>query len=325
MGNSTRTLQNVVDYAKTIGDLMVGMPVGGYTNFLALEIANDVMAEMLAQRFNWKFNRLKVPVFYTNSWQQDYASVNVANVGWLEHAIVIDINNTALPKPIFWLEAVRDLEQTSYQFGTPQQICWLPNSQLVQAAWPGAGIVIGNPVGANGQPANPIINILDASGNILILTTFGTTGAVAPDAGANPAVGTTVNDNTCVWTVANPAGQGFRISPLPSQTGVVYQVNVIAQARPPLFSQLGQFLDPIPDDFSRFFRDGFVALSHEHAVAPAVRGMAEKKKALWLAALADARGQGDREKDSAGFVPATNLMDEACGYNIGPAWPFPPR
>jgi hypothetical protein len=324
MPNSTRTLQNVVDYAKTIGDLMPAMPAGGYTNFLAYNIANDVMSDICSQRFNWKWNRIVVPPFYTISWQQDYAAINIANIGWLEHAVIVDINNTIMPKPIFWLECVRDLERTSFQFGSPRQIAWLPNDQMVQGTWPGANTTFVNPLGAISTPSNKLINILDAHGNILILTTYGTTGGVAPDAGATPLIGATVNDGSCVWTVANPKGQGFRVSPLPPQTGVVYQVYVIAQAKPTQFTAMNQLLDPIPDDFAKFFNEGFITYSHRHATAPVVRDRFPRMKEMWLGSLAEARGQGDREKDAAGFVPATSIMQESFAMPIGPAWPYGP-
>jgi hypothetical protein len=194
MGNSYKiaTIRRRLT-ARTIGDLAlcVGWRLFGQ---LPIEVANEVITEMMAQRFNWKFNRMIVPPFYSISWQQDYATINQKTIGWLEHAVAVDINNTALPKPIFWLECVRDLERTGFQFGRPEKICWLPNDQLVQDVWPGAAYTFTNPLGAINTPSNKLINILDANGNILILTTFGTTGVVAPAAPAASASGVVVND-----------------------------------------------------------------------------------------------------------------------------------
>lgn len=322
--NSTITIQNIVDTTSTIGDLTPVFNAGGYSDQPALNIANAVMTEMLSARFNWKFNRIIVPPFYTISWQQDYASVNLATVGWLEHAVMVDINNTALPKPIYWPECVRDLERTSFQFGRPDKVCWLPNDQLVQDVWPGVGVTYTNPLGAVQTPTNKNTNIRDANNNILILTTYGVTGGVAPLAAVNAAAGVVVNDGTCVWTVADPKAQGFRLSPLPPQQGVVYQAYIIAQARPVRITTLAQTLEPIPDDYAKYFEDGFIAYCHRHSTAPIVRNRFAQMREEWLNAMVAARGQGDRERDSAGFVPERSIMQDNVALPAGPSWPFGP-
>lgn len=323
MGNSTIKLQQVADYTKTIGDLMTTMPVGGFSNLLSLSIANDVMTEFLSQRFNFKFNRVIVNPFYTISYQQDYVGTTTT-IGWLEHSVAIDINNTQKPKPIFPIEAKKDLERTSQQFGRPLKVCWLPNDQLVQDVWPGAGQKFTNPLGAVQTPTNPITNIRDANGNILYLTTYGTTGLVAPVLAAVAAVGATVADGTCVWTKADPKAQGFRLSPLPPQSGVVYQVYIIAQAKPLRFTSMDQLLDPITDDFAKFYQDGFIAYAHRHSTAPVVTARFEQKKADWLQSISTALGQADREQTDIGITPDRNIMQD-CGLAmpVGPAWPFP--
>src|SRR5579872_2058318 len=98
MGNSTVRLQSVVDFARTMPDLSPVLSTGGFSGEPALTIANDVMTAMLSRPFAPKWNRIKIPPFYTNSWQQDYASLNVNNLAWLEYAIMIDINSTSEPK-----------------------------------------------------------------------------------------------------------------------------------------------------------------------------------------------------------------------------------
>lgn len=325
MGNSTVKLQDVADFVSTMGDVAAVIPVGGFSTVMAFNIANAVMNELLSERFNWKWNRIQVAPFLTNSLQPDYANVSLATVGWLEDCAIVDINNTtALRKPIYWLECKRDLARSSFQFGRPAKICWLPNDQMETGVWPGAGVTYANPLGALVTPSNPLTNILDPHGNILVLTTFGVTGLVTADAGANAVVGATVNDGTCVWTVANPKAQGFRIWPVPPQTGLVYQVNPVAQMRPVRFTSMRQTLDPIPDDYSNWFQDGFIAYAHRHSPAPAVRGRFEEMKRNWLEAIIKARGQGDRERDDAGFIPDRGIMDQTSNAPIGPANPFGP-
>ena len=70
MANSTVTLQQVATYLKSYPDLapLVQQTAGGVSLQPLCRIASNVMTEMIAQAFNWKFNHFALPVFYTNSW-----------------------------------------------------------------------------------------------------------------------------------------------------------------------------------------------------------------------------------------------------------------
>lgn len=330
MGNSTRTLRSVADLAMLKPGLKPIFGSSGVTQQPALSTANRVIKDMLWPKMNFKFNRLIVPVFYTNSWQQDYASISVKNLGWGEHAFIRDINNTAFPKPIWPIEVVRDLERTSYQFGNPAKICWLPNDQLTYATWgggnqgdPGPNVTYTNPLGANITPANPVTQIIDTNGNIQVIKTFGVTGGVQPVwPAANSPAGTTTNDGTVVWQVADPKAAGFRVDPLPPQTGRVWEINFIAQMKPPTFTALTQTLEPMPDDFASFFEQGFMAILQELSPDPAERAKAPGAQAAWMAAVRQEAGVADRERDNAGFVPEQSIMDGQTPVDLGPAYPF---
>lgn len=289
---------------------------------------------MLGESFPFKFNRINVTPFCTISWEQDYAVPGVTNLSWIEKAWMVDINNTSQPKPIFPLEAVRDLERTSYQYGRPGQVCWLPNDQLMYGTWgaapnnsgqsnPGPNVVYTQPLGALTTPANPISQIKDSNGNLQVLTTFGTCGSTQPTwPAAGAPVGTTTIDGTCIWTVVDPKGQGFRLSPLPPQSGVVYQINVVGQMKPPAFTSFSQTLEPIPDEYAPHFKAGFVAYCYRHSPDPKVRGKFQDEFKLWIASLAKAVRKGDRERDNAGFYPDRSVVESGAYYNIGPAWPY---
>lgn len=335
--NSTKTLGGVVSYAKSFAEIapVIQNTVGGVSLQPALTIADDVMTEMLSQSFNPKWNSFNLPLFYTNSFQQDYA-LNVVNLGWLENGTMTDINNTATPKPIYPLETVRYLPATSNQVGRPGQVCWIYNNQMRYGVWT-PNTTFGPLVGVSVTPANPLLQIVDPNGNFWTVTTFGTTGATQPiwptaltypTQTAPTATATTVTDGTVVWTALNPSGQGIRCNPLPPQAGVVYQFNVVGQYRPGAFNnggftQFSQTLEPIPDDYAKYFRDGFVVHCYAHSSEAKVRGKFQDLYNMWLKALHDSAVQGDRERDDAGFYPSVGLMDAPWTLYPGPAYPFP--
>jgi hypothetical protein len=350
VGNSTTKLQSVVDFARTNPDLSPVLASGGFSQEPALTIANDVAIAMFAQPFNPKWNRIRLPYFYTNSWQQDYALTNTNNLSWLEYAILIDINSTTEPKDKYNLETNRDLPESSVQYGRPGQVCWLPNDQLIYGTWgggntgegsqsnPGPGSVYGALVQtAVSQPANPLLQIQDPNGNYWVLTNALTNGCVLGQTQpvwpttvsyptqTNPtAVATTVADGTGIWTAINPKGQGLRLNPIPSQQGKVWQGRVFGQARPPMFTSLSQTLEPIPDDFAGYFRRGFVAYAYMHSKDLKIRGKFQDQQKLWMESLITEMKATDRERDNTGLYPSDAIMPSPGSTYLGPANPYYP-
>lgn len=368
-GNSTIKLQNLVDDASTLGDVAPALATGGLSQFPALSIANDVMQTIInggpiGQPYNWKWNRYNLPVFYTNSLQQDYFIPGLVNIGWLESAWAVNINQTSVPKQNFPLEVDKDL-LVSYQAGTfAAKIAWLPNSMLNTGTWgahplgptagfpsgettvtgqnlsgqqnPGPGVIYTNPVGALVTPYNATTAIKDPNGNLWCLTTFGTCGNTQPTWPVNPVyptlrdqtiVATTVADGSCVWTAINPNGQGIRLSPAPPQSGIVWAVQAVGQMIAPRFTSLQQYLNPIPDAWEWAFKQGFFAECYRRNPDPRIRARYQQEKQMWLEALDKAVRQADREPDDFGFyVGAGNMiMDTGYGYNpITPAQPWGP-
>lgn len=336
--SSTITLQSVVDDAMRFGDLRPVLGVGGSSMEPALTIANDVIAELFSQRYNWKFNSFNVPTFQTISWQNDYAVPGITNLGWLENAVCIDINSTQVPKRKWKMQVVKDLQPSSDGFGRPYQICWLNNSVLLYGTWgtgltlpninntgltnPGPGVAYSNPLGNPTTPNNPCTQIIDPNGNYQALTTYGICGLTAPAwPAAKSTAGTNTSDGTCVWTIVDPTGQGFRLQMIPAAAGVVWQIMIRAQYKPPRFTALGQTLDPIPDDFERYFKQGFRALCYQRSPEEKVRAKFAPEYALWQKGISEAEGQADREEESYGAFPASEIMDS--GYTRpGPAWPY---
>jgi hypothetical protein len=363
----------IVDGARKRPELAPVLAAPG-GNQVSLDIGSDVLAEMLGGNirdvsgrkigpFAWKFNRFPAmpnPIvgtvmssiggngtFLTNSWQQDYAVPGMVLLGWIESAHAININQQSQPKDVIKLEVRRELEKEYLSTSSPSKVCWLANDQRDYGIWgqaaisnatgltnPGPNVVYTFPLGAGATPNNPSTQIVDANGNLWVLTTYGTCGAALPAFPAspnfpsygNPLAAATVTDGTCVWTAVNPKGQGFRICPLPPQTGVVWLIRVVGQLRPPAFTSLQQTLEPIPDDWTRYFRDGFLAQCYRHSVDAKVRMKFDKEYQLWLLGMEAALRQGNQEQNDFGFYPERSIMD--VGYQqVGPtpAWPWPGR
>ena len=368
-GNSTIRLQEVIDDALTLGDVAPTLALGGSAMLPALSIANDVMQQMInggpaGQPYNWKWNRYNLPVFYTNSLQQDYFIPGLNNLGWLESAWAVNINQTSVPKQNFPLEVDKDLLLT-YQAGTYMaKIAWLPNSMLETGTWgapplgptagfpsgqttvagpdltglqnPGPGVIYTNPVGTLVTPYNATTAITDPYGQLWCLTTFGTCGATEPVWPTNPTfptlrnpniLATTVVDGTCVWTAINPKGQGMRISPVPPQSGVVWGIQAVGQMVAPRFFNTQQYLNPLPDAMEWAFKQGFFAECFRRNPDPRVRAKYQQEKQWWLESLDKAVRQYDREPDDFGFYVGANagIMDTGFGYNpVTPAQPWGP-
>jgi len=348
---STYTLQNEIDKVQDLADIEPIFNVGGWTTEPTITIATDVFAAICAVNFPHKWNRVNLPVFYTFSWQQDYALINpdltsVYNVEWLEQGVAFDINSNSIPKPFVRVETGRSLPQRTSQtmstsiMGDPGfVVASLPNSELYYGVWgepnvgnptlgnnPVAGSVYTNPLGNYSQPANPISQIIDANGNLLVITTYGHEGSAAPLAPVNAAPGTQVNGSgaTTMWTVVDPVGMGIRILDIPSQTGVVWQFNLVGQQIPVKFLSLGQTLAPLPDKYEPYFRAGFIAQLYRYSPLEKTRAKFKDEWQLWLKSLNELRELQDRELEEYSFIPERTIMGSGRRRNNfqGAAWPY---
>jgi hypothetical protein len=322
----------IVDSVSTIGDLNpVLTNTGGFASEPAVTIANDVLMEILSERFPWKWNRMKYPPFALNNRQQDYGSLTVRNLGWLENGYRVDMNSTQVPPPVWPIVVVRDLPVSRVGAGWPAQACWYPNDQLEWWMWPGPGVIYVNPIGSAANPDNPATNIELADGSLCILTTYGTTGATPPALPAAPVpapdnwpVGAVIDDGTCQWTVADPSAQGIRMYPPPAGNagGNVWLIRLFAQKKAPVITDLTSFLEPIPDDQIKWFRDGFIAYCHRHSSVPAIKARYPTMKNEWLASMAAATKQADREDESKGFYPDKGMLSPEYYTDPGPGNPY---
>lgn len=321
MGNSTVSLQDIFDKIASKGIYDPRQAPSGYGDKLALRLANNVIADLIEERYNWKWNSFNAAPIYTNGWQQDYPQPQQSQgiIGWGEQGQLTDINNTSLPLPEWTIGWRRQLSRTSVPAWRPSYACWMYNKDLTLGTWPGAGVTFYPLVGVNApQGANPIMSMVDKNGNILIVTGFGVTGTNAPFLAANAAEGQTVTDGSVTWTCVSPNSQGFRMNCLPSQTGPTYQLIPVLQLEPPVLTSLDDTIDPIPDSFSRYFDRGLEIECLDSSPNPADQKRAEPARGLWLKTLMDIKRQADKELNVYGLVPMTSPVERRWEQNMGP-------
>lgn len=312
----------------------------------ALQIANEVMSEICAEDYNWKWNSFLVPPFCTISWQNDYALPGITTLGWLENGYALDVNSSQIPKRKYKMEVVKDLQSSSDAWGRPFQIAWEPVGLLNYGSWgtgatvpntnntgqtnPGPGVVYTQPLGATTTPSNPVTQIIDPNGNIEVVTTYGTCGSAIPAfPSASAAPGTQTVDGTnpgaTVWTVIDPYSQGFRLQNIPAQAGNVWQINLRAQFKPVKFTSLQQSLNPVPDDFIDLFMQGFRAKCYQRSPETKIRQKFTVEYSLWKERLLAAKGKDSREEDSFGFYPSDDIMSSGLDLVYPRAdWPYGP-
>ena len=254
----------------------------GYSTEPFLTACNNVMCRILDESMPWKWNRKPIPPFLTVSLQQDYCT-NLTDVSWLEACWIVDINNSTsnsngAPKPIRPMETVRDLVQVSVQ-NIPFQIAYVFNYQAYMGLWQ-ANTSYGCGYGVAQLPKSPIQQFVDENGNILFIDStqlginiespgytgtdiplpsnspYGVSGSVQPFAEPNASPGTLVHDGSVTWTVADPWGYAWRVSPLPALNGLCWQIYGQYQVLPPTLKTLQQTLDPIPNSMTFLFWAG---------------------------------------------------------------------
>lgn len=273
------------------------------------------------------------------------AGGSVMGLSWLERGVAFDVNNSSIPKPWAYVECGRAQSQKTATYLGPGfanmrfTVNWFPNRSLYFGTWgqanvggttlgnnPVAGSVYTNPVGATSQPSNPISQIQDANGNYLVITTYGTEGSAAPLAPANATPGTVVSGTgaTTAWTVVDPNGWGFRVDPIPSQSGRVWQFSLVGQAIPVRFTNLSQTLAPLPDEFEPQFREGFIAQCYKRSPEAKIAAKFPTKWNLFLQSLVTLRQKQDRELEEYRFIPERTVFSNSYPQNTfqGPYWPF---
>jgi hypothetical protein len=289
---STITIQQVADWARTFPSVVPTLGVAGLGAQPALTIAQNSLQVILGPSMNWKWNRLAVPQFYSGAYQQDYSS-SITNLAWLESGVRI-LYRPSPPPEIFPVACVKDLPILGTQ-DYAHAVCTLPNS-LAQAGTWAANTAYTNPAGLTSIPNCPINQIRDSNGNLQIITTYGTSGATQPV--WSTTIGGTTVDGTVVWTMLDPNGITFRFDCQLPPNAMMWSYSLFYQAKPAKYTALSDVIG-IPDELAYVFNEVFLAQCFRQSGDP--RWPQQEQNAMLK--IAEALGSADREPDWYGMTP----------------------
>jgi hypothetical protein len=87
---------------------------------------------------------------------------------------------------------------------------------------------------------------------------------------------------------------------------------------------LGQFIDPVPDDYAPAFMDGLVAYFYGQVVDPKIRAKHSDAVALWEKSLHESKISMDRTRDASICYPGSGVMSGGDVYWPNAAQPYGP-
>lgn len=326
--SSTLTAQLLVDYSRTFPWTVPVLGRAGYTTQPAVSFLDEVVKKILAKTNPWKWNAKVFPSINTQPYQQDYpTSISQNNLGWLQSAVIVDINNTSNPLPRLPINAVDRLLPTMV-CGQPQKVCWITNSTAITGIWgrgepsdPGPNAQYTNPIvlQGGGPGNNPLTTITDPNGNILVVTSYGpgntqgVTGNTPPSLPPNSAAGTQFVDGQITWSVVDPNGVALRVDALATNQSLVWQLKVLYQQKPPNITTLNQVITPIPDDLNYLVKEGFLC----YCTKQTDRAKFPAEYAQFLEDIQIAMGSSDREYQEFGFFPSSPIQGGGNAGGVG--------
>lgn len=247
MADSSISLLQTIEWSKRFNGRRP-IALGDYLE-PAITNANTILQTILGAPFVWRWNRV-VTGFITTPGQQDYflfnwAATYTVEVGWLtvdnfgNSQVVTTAGTTGTMSPSPWNNTVNgtttdgsvvwtnlgsigtNVSQT-YTFG------WIETSSVRQT------VSLSPLVTKWYELESKICLGLDSSGSSSRPRTIA---AQADDGNGNIT---------------------FRLMSIPDQA---YPVAITIQQKPPIFTELGQTWNPIPDEYSRIYNWGFLALA----------------------------------------------------------------
>lgn len=328
MSNSTITLQQVINLASTHTDLMPLAGVGGYTDEPALSLCNDALSELLIFPYDWKFNRIEMPMLVTAPNRQDYqfGGATAFTLGSTSSGVGIGLaTNNAVSESgttvtVNTLEAHRfSVGDTVYMTGNTVAAY---NSTFTDSGssstWSGGWTItaVPNPTSFTFTHASSGLATSGAPG----ITDFGwLSSASVVEMNNNSSPQNVRQLDTVkelpVWgRVANPEqvsvvkdnGDGtlkVRFYQVPGST--IWGAKLVYQAKAPLKTALSNTWAPFPDEYSFVFRQALLYRMYRYLNSPRADSEYQKLQQEIQRSLAGA----DREMTDVHVVPNEPLIE----------------
>lgn len=334
---STVTVQSVVNFASTQTGLMPLVGVGGFANEPAISIANDVLSELLAPPFAWKFNRKQMALFTTQQNQQDYqfagATAWTANGGvsidLASNNAIVESGNTVTVKTL----GAHNFAVGATVFMTGNTVAdynsVFSTSPSAGSLWTGGWVItavtattfsfvhVTSGLANSGAPGITNCSWLESGSMVNMNDTASAQYIWYLDAvrTLQPSSRGAIPGRVCVVSDDGAGILTIRLQYLPGPQP--FGITLIYQARPALLSSLSSTWAPFPDEYAFAYRQMFLALALRYANSP--RSEVEYKKAQ--SAVLKSLGANDREQTDEFIVPAGgSIMGAQVGVTSG--WPF---
>lgn len=337
---STITLQTVVNFASTHGDLLPLSGVGGYTNEPALSLCNDALSDLISDPNDWVFNRVEMAPLFTCPNKQDYLFAGAcaftlnssgANAG-TSQGWAIDLSSNNAITVSGGVVTVNTLEphrlavgQTVYLTGVTMSTgtsakynsTFTDNGSVSQ--WNTGWVITAVTTSSFSFAATTGQNNSDAGGAPGI-TNFGyATSASMQEVNNNSSppntyplsakrelpVSSRVSIPEKVSVIAD-LGTGvlkIRLLWVPSTT--VYAVNIVYQAQAPLKTSLTQTWAPFPDNYAAVIRQALLYRMYRYLNSPTADNEYKKLQAE----IAKIQAADDATQTDVGLQPSEPIMD----------------
>lgn len=324
MANSV-TIQSVVDFSRTHGDLYPLVDVGGFSNEPALSLANDTLQELCAQPNAWKFNRVASNILVTQNARQEYqfagasaftnrygASIGLASTpaitqsGFTVTVNTLQDHNFSAGETVFMTGNTTAAYNSTYTEG--------PTS----SGWSGGWTILTTPTArsftfthaSSGLGNSGAAGITDFAW--LESAEMYDTRATDPntkrwqmeavrtmkrssDAGSRPNKIAVLSESGGILVI--------RVTPVGNE--VVWGITLNYQAKPPLKTSLQGNWAPFPDEFGFVYRQAFLARAYRYMN----HRRADLEGARAAAQIAKAMARDDNEAENQYVTPEVSLMD----------------
>lgn len=335
--SSTRTIQQVVNYASTQTELMPLAGVGGYTSEPALTFANDTIAEILAPEdaqgrsnpFPWKFNQKTMQMLVTQQNKQDYlfagACAFVLSGKNTIGGIGIDLaTNNAITESSFTV-TVNTLENHNFAVGDTVymigNVLAAYNSTFTQtpalSSWSGGWVILSTPtaksftfthatsgLGTSGAPG------ITDFGWLQYATMVDQNETTSPQNVRELSAYRTLQPYGRIGVQEKlSAGESgtagvilVRFSYVPG--AAAWGVTPIYQMKAPTYTLLSATWAPVPDEYAFMVNQVFLGKAFRHYGS----AKADDEQLKGLRAIAKAAGRDDAEQSDEYIAPDNPLM-----------------